>query len=51
MCCGVKNTAALNCLAQSWDKSRAELCCSVLALEASPQVSSSGAPHLFQPTS
>lgn len=48
---GVRNKAALSCLAQSWGKSPAELCYSVLALEASPQVSFSGALHLFQPIS
>lgn len=48
---GVRSKAALKCLAQSGYKSPAELCYSILALEASPQVNSSGAPHLFQPTS
>jgi len=51
MGCGVRSKAARSCLAQSWDKSPAELCYSGLALETSPQVGSSGAPHLFQPTS
>lgn len=39
------------CRVRGVSRQAAEVCHSILALEASPQVSSSGAPHCFQPTS